>query len=190
MASDAARHRRDRTDAVAQVRAPKSWHVRENKGLRTARQVDWSTLERAVGVETGDELRAKQLATARAQFRADLERSRKPIAAAPVNVGVPKMTVSLYQSSASGSREIVVQTNAQSLDVFIAGLADALHSALLALADERTAAAWIIAATLKNSFPVAFAIAGYKAEKVSESKLLTCGVAALDASELISQSKV
>lgn len=100
------------------------------------------------------------------------------------------MTVSLYQSSASGSREIVVQTNAQSLDVFIAGLADALHSALLALADERTAAAWIIAATLKNSFPVAFAIAGYKAEKVSESKLLTCGVAALDASELISQSKV
>lgn len=33
-------------------------------------------------------------------------------------------------------------------------------------------------------------ISGYKAEKVAESKLLTCGFAPPDASELVAQSKV
>lgn len=105
----------------------------------------------------------------------------------------PSMTVSLYKSTASGANEIVVQTNAQSLDVFIAGLANALHDALLKDAandTEKDNSESIIASTLKNAFPVAFAISGYKAEKVSESKLLTCGFASPDASELIAQSAV
>lgn len=97
------------------------------------------------------------------------------------------MTVSLYKSMASGSREIVVQTNAQSLDVFISGLAEAMTAALQA---EPEMAVQTIAATLKNAFPVGFAISGYKADKVSESKLLTCGFASPDASELVAQSKV
>ena len=97
------------------------------------------------------------------------------------------MTVRLYQSTANDVRDIVVQTNAQSLDVFVAGLSDALDSALRLDPD---LAAATIAATLKNAFPVAFAIAGYKADKVSESKLLTCGFASPDASELVAQSKV
>lgn len=97
------------------------------------------------------------------------------------------MTVSLYRSCATGAREIVVQTNAQSLDVFIDALADALSSAIDA--DPKNQAA-TIAATLRNAFPVAFAIAGYKAEKVTESKLLTCGFASPDAAELVAQSKI
>lgn len=97
------------------------------------------------------------------------------------------MTVSLYKSLANGAREIVVQTNAQSLDVFIAGLSDALCAAMIA---EPELAEQTLAQTLKNAFPVAFAISGYKADKVSESKLLTCGFASPDASELVAQSKV
>jgi len=103
----------------------------------------------------------------------------------------PTMTVSLYKSTASGANEIVVQTNAQSLDVFIIGLANALHDALLkdaASSADRDNSESIIASTLKNAFPVAFAISGYKADKVSESKLLTCGFASPDASELLAQS--
>ena len=102
------------------------------------------------------------------------------------------MTVSLYKSMASGTYEVVVQTNAQSLDVFIGGLSDALHAALVHEASAPNAtdnSQAMISATLKNAFPVAFAIAGYKAEKVSESKLLTCGFASPDASELLAQSK-
>lgn len=97
------------------------------------------------------------------------------------------MTVSLYKSTASGAQEIVVQTNAQSLDVFISGLSDALGRALQDVPENSAA---VIAATLKNAFPIAFSIAGYKAEKVSESKLLTCGFASPDASELVAQSTV
>ena len=102
------------------------------------------------------------------------------------------MTVSLYKSMASGAFEVVVQTNAQSLDVFISALSDAMHAALVHEASTPNApdqSQALIAATLKNAFPVAFAIAGYKAEKVSESKLLTCGFASPDASELLAQSK-
>jgi len=102
------------------------------------------------------------------------------------------MTVSLYKSMASGAMEVVVQTNAQSLDVFVGALADALHVALVHEASAPNSvdnSQALIAATLKNAFPVAFSIAGYKAEKVSESKLLTCGFASPDASELLAQSK-
>jgi hypothetical protein len=97
------------------------------------------------------------------------------------------MTVSLYRSSATGARDIVVQTNAQSLDVFIDALADALDRAIEVDPQNRGAT---IAATLRNSFPIGFAIAGYKADKVTESKLLVCGVASLDAAELMAQSKL
>lgn len=102
------------------------------------------------------------------------------------------MTVSLYKSMASGAMEVVVQTNSQSLDVFIVALADALHAALVHEASAPNAvdtSQALISATLKNAFPVAFAISGYKAEKVSESKLLTCGFASPDASELLAQSR-
>lgn len=142
-----------------------------------------------LGQPTVDELRASRLEQDREQMRKRLadEQSRINEAVRLRRRRETHMTVSLYKSTAGGAREIVVQTNAQSLDVFISGLADALDAALQA---EPDLAAQTIAATLKNAFPVAFAISGYKAEKVSESKLLTCGFASPDASELVAQSKV
>lgn len=147
------------------------------------------TLAKILGKPTIDEQRAAQLAEERATIRQRLVDEQASINEA-VRLRRMKenpMTVSLYKSTANGSREIVVQTNAQSLDVFISGLADALAIALQA---EPELAAHTIAATLKNAFPVAFSISGYKAEKVSESKLLTCGYASPDASELVAQSTV
>lgn len=97
------------------------------------------------------------------------------------------MTVSLFKSTASGSSEIVVQTNAQSLDVFIASFSDALAEAIKNDSGEVKS---IMASALKNAFPIAFSLAGYKAEKVSEARLLTCGFASPDSSELVAQSSI
>jgi len=146
-------------------------------------------LARMLGKPTVDELRQARLAEEREKTRQAIadEQARINEAVRQRRMKETPMTVSLYKSTAGGSREIVVQTNAQSLDVFISGLADALDAALQA---EPELAAQTISATLKNAFPVAFAISGYKAEKVSESKLLTCGFASPDASELVAQSKV
>lgn len=96
------------------------------------------------------------------------------------------MTVSLYKSTASGVHDVVVQTNAQNLDVFVPSFASALAEALELTDDKRD----IVVSALKNAFPIAFALAGYKAEKVSESRLLTCGFASPDSSELLAQSAV
>jgi hypothetical protein len=97
------------------------------------------------------------------------------------------MTVSLYMSTASGKREVVVQTNAQSLDLFIAGLADAVDAAMDSLPSNDRAE--LLAGLFRNAFPVAFAIAGYKADKVTESRMLICGAAAPDKSSLLAHSR-
>lgn len=143
-------------------------------------------IHRAVGLPTLDEIRAAEQQAARLKWHQENEAIQGAVRARNKQQE-QRMTVSLYRSTASGTNEIVVQTNAQSLDVFISGLADALDAALSAHPEHRQQT---IAATLKNAFPVAFAIAGYKAEKVSESKLLTCGFASPDSSELVAQSKV
>jgi hypothetical protein len=144
--------------------------------------VGWTDVERALGLPTIDDLRAQRLEEEREQLRQQYGTPRQPR-----KTGEKTMTVSLYRSCATGAREIVVQTNAQSLDVFIDALSDALESAI---ASDPTNRAATIAATLRNAFPVAFAIAGYKADKVTESKLLTCGFASPDAAELVAQSKI
>lgn len=105
----------------------------------------------------------------------------------PITPEGNNMTVSLYKSSASGSEEIVVQTNAQSLEVFVASFSDALAEAITS--DSKAARA-LICSALKNAFPIAFALSGYKADKVSEARLLTCGYASPDSSELVAQSRV
>lgn len=98
-----------------------------------------------------------------------------------------QMTVSLYASTATGKREIVVQTNAQSLDLFISGLADAIDTAMHCVnSDER---AELLASTLRNAFPVAFSIAGYKADRVSETRMLVCGATSPGESSLLAHSR-
>lgn len=164
-------------------------YTRHNPWMNGDRPIPGDEVLKILGQPTIDELRSQRLEAERGEFRAQLQREQEQIneRARQRRRKEEPMTVSLYKSTASGSREIVVQTNAQSLDVFIAGLSDALDAALKA---EPEHAAQTIAGTLKNAFPVAFAISGYKAEKVSESKLLTCGFASPDASELVAQSKV
>ena len=182
-------------------------------GPQGARQIPPHELERLLfGKPTTDALREARLAEEREQRRlaekvrhnnnyADQLRhiKERQDAEAAAHYGVNKqqgkaMTVSLYRSTASGANEIVVQTNAQSLEVFIAGLSDALAAAVSPIGDRPPTAEdqikATIAATLKNAFPIAFAIAGYKADKVSESKLLTCGFASPDASELVASSTI
>ena len=97
------------------------------------------------------------------------------------------MTVSLYTSKASGKLEIVVQTNAQTLDLFTTGLADAIADAVEKIEPERRAE--VLGSLLRNALPVAFAIAGYKADRVSESRMLICGAAAPDSSTLLAHSR-
>ena len=97
------------------------------------------------------------------------------------------MTVSLYSSTASGKEEIVVQTNALSLDLYISGLADALSDALDRMDVSRRPD--LLASLFRNAFPVAFSIAGYKAEKVVESRMLVCGAAAPGESNLLAHSR-
>lgn len=104
------------------------------------------------------------------------------------SIGKAHMTVSLYSSTATGKQEIVVQTNAQSLDIFVTGLADALDSAIVSM--ETNKRAETIASILRNAFPLAFAIAGYKAERVSETRMLVCGASNPGESNLLAQSRI
>ncbi len=97
------------------------------------------------------------------------------------------MTVSLYISTASGKQEIVVQTNAQSLDLYITGLADAMDAAIGQM--DASGRGALLASLLRNALPVAFSIAGYKAERVSESRMLVCGAAAPGESNLLAHSR-
>ena len=97
------------------------------------------------------------------------------------------MTVSLFKSTASGKMEVVVQTNAQSLDLFIVGLADATSAAMQNATEKEKHQ--LLESIFKNAFPLAFAIAGYKAEKVFETRMLVCGAVAADQSSLLAHSK-
>jgi len=162
-------------------------YFREGRAPRLAPQekLHPDRLAQLLGMPTTDELRARRLEEERATLRDQEAALRREVRERRLKE-IP-VTVSLYKSTASGAQEIVVQTNAQSLDVFISGLSDALGRALQDVPENSAA---VIAATLKNAFPIAFSIAGYKAEKVSESKLLTCGFASPDASELVAQSTV
>jgi hypothetical protein len=148
-------------------------------GMRGARTLKPCELEELLGQETFAQRVERELEESRRAFWAAEQRRQTPR-------GEP-MTVSLYKSTAVGVKEMVVQTNAQSLDVFISGLADALMAAMEHTSEDERAA--MTAATLRNAFPIAFSIAGYKADRVSEAKLLTCGVSSPDASELVAQSK-
>lgn len=168
------------------------------RGMLAARQLSAGDIEKLTGAQGVDDLRFTRLQqereARRLEYEAEQERRRDAKEAERLRTlwttttsSERTMTVSLYKTMASGAREIVVQTNAQSLDVFIAGLSDALARAIVQEPEEVEST---LVGALKNAFPIAFAIQGYKAEKVSESKLLTCGYASPDASELVAQSKV
>jgi hypothetical protein len=124
-----------------------------------------------------------------AEARAHMEKARQLLAdqQSKQSQNGASMTVSLYTSNASGKTEIVVQTNAQTLDLFVSGLADALVSSLESMTPDRRLE--LISSMLRNAFPVGFAIAGYKAERVTEARVLVCGAAAPAESSLLAHSR-
>lgn len=95
-----------------------------------------------------------------------------------------KYSVELYRVRGPGSNgEIGVMTTSHELAQFISGLASA-SAAYLADAgkgDEEHALNWIF----KNAFPIAFKLAGYKAEQVVERHVLLCGSSAPAADDII-----
>ena len=141
------------------------------------------------------ERKAKEgISSGAAEARAHMEAARKALEEqsfqqmSQITTGKgTEMTVSLYASAATGKREIVVQTNAQSLELFIVGLADALDAAIDQNSGQQRPE--FLASLLRNAIPVAFAIAGYKAERVSETRMLSCGTAAPGESNLLAHSR-
>lgn len=99
------------------------------------------------------------------------------------------MTVSILRSGPGRDGVVVVQTNCIGLDGFITELADAMEAAQgqheqCGFEHPRQ----LFRAVLRNAFPIAFAIQGYKAERVHESKLLTCGEVPTDGLFPLAQS--
>lgn len=74
-------------------------------------------------------------------------------------------------SDDQGSGDFVIQATALDVETFIAELAEALHQAVANVEDGGVSAMGI----LKNAIPIAFKLAGYKADTVSEQRTLVCG---------------
>jgi hypothetical protein len=83
-----------------------------------------------------------------------------------------------------GSGEYVVQTTATDGSTFLAELSEAMAEAVLASSDGALAAFGI----LSNALPIAFKLAGYKADTVAEQRTLLCGVVAPTACEVVASA--
>jgi hypothetical protein len=84
----------------------------------------------------------------------------------------------------SGTGEFVVQTTASDVDAFIGELAEALDAAVLKASDGGLSAMGII----KNAMPIAFKLAGYKAETVVEQRTLVCGAVSPNGCEIVASA--
>lgn len=89
--------------------------------------------------------------------------------------------VRILKDAASG--DYVVQTTCLELDSFVSELAEALAQAV-GKEDGEMAALGV----LSNAMPIAFKLAGYKAENVSEQRTLVCGNISPNACEVVASS--
>lgn len=80
------------------------------------------------------------------------------------------------------SGEFLIQTTCLDVDAFVADLAEALSDTLKDANGEADFAALGI---LTNAMPIAFKLAGYKAETVSEQRTLVCGRASPSDSDCV-----
>ena len=78
--------------------------------------------------------------------------------------------------------EHVIQTTCLDVDSFTAELAEAVSNAI------NKGDAEIALSILTNSMPIAFKLAGYKAENVTEQRTLLCGALSPLACELVSEA--
>lgn len=97
-----------------------------------------------------------------------------------------KHTVEIYRVRAPGSNgEIGVLTTTHDVDEFVSGLAIATAKHLKDNpGDVESAMRWIF----KNAMPIAFKLAGYKAEQVVERHVLMCGSGAPSADDIIASA--
>lgn len=84
----------------------------------------------------------------------------------------------------AGSGEFVIQTTAIDTDTFISELSEALAKATATVNDDGLTCMGI----LKNAMPIAFKLAGYKAETVSEQRTLVCGTVSPNACEVVASA--
>ena len=97
------------------------------------------------------------------------------------------MTVELFKSTKAGALQVMVQTNASSMDVFTPALAKALSEAIH---NDPSDVDEMIRAVLATAFPLAFRIAGYKVDSVKEERILVSGHVTPDESDLIGQADI
>lgn len=88
--------------------------------------------------------------------------------------------VRIFQDKQSG--EYVVQTTCLESDAFISDLSEALAQVVEKANGEGALAALGV---LTNAMPIAFKLAGYKAENVSEQRTLVCGTALPASSDVV-----
>lgn len=85
----------------------------------------------------------------------------------------------------NGSGEYVLQTTCLDCDSFTSELAEAFATALSAAGEGADLAALGI---LKSAMPIAFKLAGYKADTVSEQRTLVCGIISPANCEVVSSA--
>jgi len=93
-------------------------------------------------------------------------------------------------SDAGGSGEYVIQTTATDVNSFISELAEALHHAVTQgtveeISNDNGLKAMGI---LSNAMPIAFKLAGYKADTVSEQRTLVCGTVSPTSCEVVASA--
>jgi hypothetical protein len=93
-------------------------------------------------------------------------------------------------SDTEGSGEYVIQTTAIDVTTFISELAEAMHRAITQGSAEEIASDNGIKAMgiLSNAMPIAFKLAGYKADAVSEQRTLVCGTVSPTSCEVVASA--
>lgn len=88
--------------------------------------------------------------------------------------------VRIFQDKQSG--EFVVQTTCLDHDSFVSDLSEALAQ----VAEKANSdSALAVLGVLTNAMPIAFKLAGYKADNVSEQRTLVCGTALPSQSDVV-----
>jgi hypothetical protein len=78
---------------------------------------------------------------------------------------------------ANGTGQFVIQTTCTDVQSFISDLSEAMHKVITTGSCEEISQDGGVSAMgiLQNAMPIAFKLAGYKAESVSEQRTLVCG---------------
>lgn len=97
--------------------------------------------------------------------------------------------VEIYAVRAPGAGgELGVLTTAHEIDLFVAGLASASAKYIASYAGDASRIERDLHWILKNALPLAFRLAGYKADQVVERHVLMCGSSAPSADDIVATS--